>query len=88
MTLPRYRAILDHWRRIPPLGVTAWCIAESLGAKKAAPRVRAAAASASADSTHADSGERAAQRQSLIELFGGTAGMALKREKRPEWMTQ
>ena len=82
--MPRYRAICDGWQRTPPLCVSAWVIAESLGAKRNAPPPKRMV---KGEAAPADTDERKAQRQSLIEMFGGTAGMALKREKRPAWQT-
>ena len=78
MTLPRYRAICEHWERTPPLGVTAWAIAESLGAKKAGPKRRAEKAGMS----------KAAEAENwngLMELFGNP-GAGFSAEK-PEWAT-
>jgi hypothetical protein len=74
MTLPRYRAICDHWERSPPLGVTAWAIAESLGAKKKTPTKRK------------DDPKKGGDLQGLLELLGG-GGSGFSRSERPAWMT-
>ena len=76
--MPRYRAICDHWERTPPLSVSAWVIAQSLGAKPAAKRARKPDVVPDA--------ERAGNRQALIDMFGGTPGMGLAKGK-PEWLT-
>ncbi len=71
MTLPRYRAICDHWERAPPLGVSTWIIAQSLGAKKAAPKARTEA-------------EKTESLQGLFEMMGA-GGSGFSAEK-PEWL--
>jgi len=71
MTLPRYRAICAHWERSPPLGVTAWAIAQSMGAKKAQPKAK----------TEEQKGESL---QGLLEMMGaGNSGFSAEK---PEWL--
>lgn len=32
MTLPRFAAVVEHWKRVPPLASSVACIARALGA--------------------------------------------------------
>ncbi len=72
--MPRYRAMLDHWQRHPPLGVTAWAIAESLGAKKKPVPV---------DMKKQQDGS---DMQGLLELLGG-GDSGFSATEKPQWLT-
>lgn len=72
MTLPRYAAICAHWETTPPLSVTAWVIAQSLGAKPKKPVAAPGKENSAGD------------RQALLDLFGA-AGSGLTQGK-PEWL--
>lgn len=65
MTLPRWETICAHWEKTPPLAVTAWVIAQGLGAKREAPKTRES---------------KVSQAQELMELLGG-AGSGFSQRK-------
>lgn len=70
MTLPRYEAICAHWEKTPPLSVSAWVIAQSLGAKKDGNKRVAA-----------DSRGQENDRQALFDMLGASGFST----KKPDW---
>jgi hypothetical protein len=74
MTLPRYYAVAERWKKVPPLSSSVACIAMALGAKPAAQQ---------APKPDGGSGKEA-QMQELFELLGGNGfdkGV-------PEWLKE
>lgn len=77
MTLPRYHQICEHWKKVPPVAVTAAALARYFGAIGPAP---APAAGQSGESDE----ERAGKRQALMDLLGGADGF---KQEKPQWLT-
>jgi hypothetical protein len=77
MTLPRYHEICEHWRKVPPVALTAAAIARYFGAIPAAPPP------AAGQSNETDE-ERVGKRQALMDLLGGADGF---KQEKPKWLT-
>jgi len=74
MTLPRYEAICEHWQRVPPLAVSTWAIAQSLGASKPTAAKKKAG----------NEEQKSNDRQAFLDMLGGAG---FKQVGKPEWLT-